>query len=429
MTSVPPSGPGGSARAPGAGPLAGRTIALAVTGSIAAYKSVEVARLLVKGGARVVPLMTASAARFVGPVTLSGICGEAVAGDMWDPAFSGELHVAIAQRADAIAIVPATADVLARLAEGRADDLVTALVLCARDVPVIAAPAMHPRMWAHPATQRNVAELARRTGRGRIQLVGPVDGPVASGESGLGRMSEPEVIVGAIARALEARRDLAGVRIVVTAGPTLEDLDPVRFLGNRSSGKMGFAIAERAAARGAEVVLVAGPVALPTPPGVRRVDVRGALAMQRALEEALGADLDGADVLVMAAAVADYRPAETSAVKLKKEGEVASIALVRNPDLLAGIGAARGAKRRPVLVGFALETKTGDDLVAYARGKLQAKKCDFVVANEAKTALGTEENRATIVSATGADPFDAMDKGALGDLILDRAREWLGAPG
>jgi phosphopantothenoylcysteine decarboxylase/phosphopantothenate--cysteine ligase len=190
---------------------------------------------------------------------------------------------------------------------------------------------------------------------------------------------------------------------------------------------MGFAIAERAAARGASVVLIAGPVSLPTPAAVTRVDVRGALEMQRALADALGADLTGADVLVMAAAVADYRPKETSAAKLKKEGESASIALVRNPDLLAEIGAARGGKRRPVLVGFALETKTGEGLVSYARGKLQAKQCDFVVANEASVALGTEENRATIVTATGADAFGAMDKAALGDVILDRARAWLGS--
>jgi phosphopantothenoylcysteine decarboxylase/phosphopantothenate--cysteine ligase len=407
--------------------LAGRTVALAVTGSIAAYKSVEVARLLVKAGAKVIPVMTASAARFVGPVTLAGICGEAPLRDMWDPAFSGELHVEIAKRADAIAIVPATADILARLAEGRADDLVSALVLCARDVPVIAAPAMHPRMWSHPATQRNVAELGRRTGRGRVQLVGPVDGPVASGESGLGRMSEPEAIARAIATALGGARDLNGVRVVVTAGPTLEDLDPVRFLGNRSSGKMGFAIAERAAARGASVVLVAGPVSLSTPAGVKRVDVRGALEMQRALADALGPDLAGADALVMSAAVADYRPAQTSATKLKKEGESASIALVRNPDLLAEIGAARGGKRRPVLVGFALETKSGVDLIEYARGKLRAKKCDFVVANEAAVALGTEANRATLVTEADERAFRAMEKGALGDVILDRVREWLDA--
>ena len=403
-------------------PLAGRTIALAVTGSIAAYKSVEVARLLIKAGARVIPMMTASGAKFVGPVTLSGICGEAVAIDMWDPAFSGELHVSIADRADAIVIVPATADLLARLASGRADDLVTALVLCARDVPVLAAPAMHPRMWSHPATQRSVDALAQQK---RVTLVGPAFGLVASGDRGLGRMSEPAEIV----RALEASfgpRDLEGRRIVVTAGPTLEDLDPVRFLGNRSSGKMGFAIAERAAARGAEVTLVAGPVDRTTPNGVTRIDVRGALAMQAAINEVAGDDLAKIDALVMAAAVADYRPAETSATKIKKEGETSSIALVRNPDLLAAIGASRKGAH-PVLVGFALETKTGQELVDYARGKLVAKKVDFVVANEASTALQGDDNRATIVRADGADVLPHMSKHALADVILDRIRAALAA--
>ena len=398
-------------------PLAGRTIALAVTGSIAAYKSVEVARLCIKAGARVLPLMTASGAKFVGPVTLSGICGEAVATDMWDPAFSGELHVSIADRADAIVIVPATADLLARLASGRAEDLVTALVLCARDVPVIAAPAMHPRMWSHPSTRANVATIAAH---GRVTLVGPVDGAVASGDRGVGRMSEPADIVRALEAALLPRvRDLDGLRVLVTAGPTLEDLDPVRFLGNRSSGKMGFAIAERAAARGANVVLVAGPVERPTPRGVTRVDVRGALAMQRAIHEAAGDDLAKIDVLVMAAAVADYRPAEASATKIKKEGETSSIALVRNPDLLAAIGASRQGAH-PVLVGFALETKSGQGLVDYARGKLAAKKVDFVVANEASTALQGDDNRATLVSATEAEVLPKMSKQDLADLILDR---------
>jgi phosphopantothenoylcysteine decarboxylase/phosphopantothenate--cysteine ligase len=398
--------------------LRGRTVALVVTGSIAAYKSAIVARLLVQAGARVVPVMTASAARFLGPVTLSGICGEAVASDMWDPAFSGEMHVAIADRADAIAIAPATADLLARLASGRGDDLATALVLCARaETPVLVAPAMHPRMWSHPATQANVTTLARQ---GRVRLVGPVVGPVASGDVGLGRMSEPEEIAQAIAASL-APRDLDGVRVVVTAGPTYEDLDPVRFLGNRSSGKMGFAIAERAAARGGRVVLVAGPVERATPAGVTRVDVRGAVAMQAALRDALGPDLSRADVLVMSAAVADYRPATMSATKLKKQGDHESIALVKNPDLLAEIGAVRAASQaaRPILVGFALET---GDVVGYARGKLATKRCDFVVANEAHEALGTDDNRATIVSANGAEPLPSMTKHALADAILDRVK-------
>jgi phosphopantothenoylcysteine decarboxylase/phosphopantothenate--cysteine ligase len=240
----------------------------------------------------------------------------------------------------------------------------------------------------------------------------------------MGRMAEPQAIVDAL-DALLSPRDLEGVRVVVSAGPTLEDLDPVRFLGNRSSGKMGFAVAERAAARGARVTLVAGPVSLPTPRGVARVDVRGALAMQAALATALGPDLSSADAVVMAAAVADYRPAETSETKLKKEGETASLALVRNPDLLAEIGAARGERPAPVLVGFALETQRGEGLVAYARAKLASKRCDFIVANEARDALGGDDNRATIVTTSGATPTGPMTKRALADAILDRVKDAL----
>jgi phosphopantothenoylcysteine decarboxylase/phosphopantothenate--cysteine ligase len=401
------------------GPLSGRTIALGVTGSIAAYKAVELARLLVKAGARVLPVMTASAARFVGPVTLAGITGEAVATDMWDASFAGEMHVRLAERADLVAIVPATADVLARLAHGRADDLLTALALCARG-PVLVAPAMHPRMWEHPATQRNVGDLAAQK---RVMLVGPVSGEVASGDVGLGRMAEPDAIAAAITTALSSR-DLAGVRVVVTAGPTLEDIDPVRFLGNRSSGKMGFAVAERAAARGAEVTLVAGPVTLPTPHGVRRVDVRGAVTMRQALWQAMGLDLSRADVLVMAAAVADHRPAETSASKLKKSDERVALELVRNPDLLAEVGAARAGKR-PVLVGFAVETERGEALAAYARRKLKEKRVDLVVANEAGDSFGRDDNRAVLVGSPGEQDLPSMSKLSLADVLLDRVRSLL----
>lgn len=397
--------------------LAGRTVALAVTGSIAAYKAVEVARLCIKAGARVLPLMTSSATRFVGPVTLAGICGEPVATDMWDPSYPGEMHVAIASRADVIAIVPATADLLARLAEGRADDLLTATVLCAR-TPVLAAPAMHPRMWAHPATRRNVEELARL---GRVSLVGPVHGEVASGESGIGRMEEPAAIVEAIARAL-GPRDLAGKRVVVTAGPTHEAIDPVRFLGNRSSGRMGFAIAARAAARGAAVTLVAGPVSLPTPAGVVRRDVVSADEMGAALAGVLGEDLGGADALVMAAAVADFKAAAPSAEKIKKGAAATQIALARNPDLIADIGARRSAARRarPVLVAFALETGEDAAVVAYAEKKRVEKSVDLVVANAAHESLGRETNRVALVEAGGAGPFVSATKDALADLILDR---------
>ena len=390
------------------------TIVLAVSGSIAAYKAVEVARLLKKNGARVLPLLTRAAKEFVGPQTFSGITGEPVAEDMFDPAFAGEKHVDLGRKADLILIVPATADLLARLAAGRADDLLTALVLCA-SCPIVAAPAMHPRMWSHPATARNVAAIV---GDGRVTFIGPVDGEVASGERGLGRMAEPEEIVRAALAHLETR-DLQGLHIVVTAGPTVEDLDPVRYLGNRSTGKMGFALAERAASRGAKVTLVAGPVSLGTPRGVERVDVRGALDMKGALWAALGTNLERADALIMSAAVADYRPAETSTTKRKRSAEPLELKLIPNPDLLAEVGAARTGKK-PVLVGFAVETGDDEAIVNYARGKLEKKRVDMVVANRADEAFGRDDNRATIVTHEGAEPLGVLTKRALSDRILDR---------
>jgi phosphopantothenoylcysteine decarboxylase/phosphopantothenate--cysteine ligase len=402
--------------------LAGRTLALCLTGGIAAFKAVALARLLIQAGAKVQPVMTRSAERFVGKVTLSGLCARPVLDDMWDPKFAGEVHVTVADESDAIVIAPTTADLIARLAQGRADDLVAALGLVARG-PIVLAPAMHPRMWAHPATQRNVATLRAD---GRVTIVGPVVGPVANGEVGLGRMSEPEQICAAIVEVLAASRargdlgDLAGKHVVVTAGPTVEDLDPVRFLGNRSTGKMGFAVAEAAAARGARVTLVAGPVSLPTPRGATRVDVRSALDMQRALDDALGPALDGADALVMAAAVADYRPAAYEAEKTKKPqggkaGDRLTIELVRNPDLLAELGARR-AGARPTLVGFAVETQ---DLEGYARRKLREKKVDLVVGNLAAHGFGGDDDEVLFVTETDATPLRAS-KRKIADALLDR---------
>jgi phosphopantothenoylcysteine decarboxylase/phosphopantothenate--cysteine ligase len=425
-------------------PLEGRTIALCVTGSIAAYKAVLVARLLVQAGATVVPVMTASATKFVGPATLAGICGASVKLDMFDGS-PGEVHVELGALADAVLVVPATADVIARFAEGRADDLVTALVLCAKGA-VLAAPAMHPRMWEHPAIRRNVEELRRL---GRVTLVGPVEGVVASGESGMGRMAEPEAIVEALGAALGAGRgagtsggvsasegarvgaraglgvqDLVGVKILVTAGPTMEDLDPVRFVGNRSSGKMGFAVAERAVARGARVALITGPVSLATPRGASRIDVRSAAEMEKALAFILGNDLTGVDAVVMSAAVADYRPRVTSPTKLKRSSEPLQIELVPNPDLLAGIGARRVGPR-PVLVGFALETEKDEALALLARAKLKKKKVDLVVANEAGEALSRDDNRATLVTESDAEALGVLPKANLADRILDRVKELL----
>jgi len=388
--------------------LFGRTVALCVAGGIAAYKAVVVARLLVQRGAKVQPIMTASGARFVGKVTLSGICGRGVLDDMWDPRFAGEAHVSIADESDAIAIVPCTADLLARIAQGRADDLVGALALVARS-PIVVAPAMHPRMWAHPSTKRNVETIARD---GRVTLVGPVHGEVANGAVGMGRMAEPDAIVDAIVRALtDGKRDLVGRHVVVSAGPTVEDLDPVRFLGNRSTGRMGFACAAAASDRGARVTLVTGPTHLDTPIGATRVDVRGALEMQRAIDDAMA----DADVLIMAAAVADYRPAAQSEQKTKKSGDTMTLELVKNPDILAEIGRRRGAAKRPVLVGFAVET---DDLAGYARKKRVEKKVDFVVANLAAHGFGGDSDEVILVDEKGERAMSGSKRG-IADAILD----------
>jgi phosphopantothenoylcysteine decarboxylase/phosphopantothenate--cysteine ligase len=396
------------------GRLRGKRLTLGVTGSIAAFKAVAVARLLVKEGARVRVVLTAGATRFVGASTFSGVTGEPALTDMFDETTGGERHVALAAESDLFLVVPATADAIARFASGRADDLLTATALCAQ-CPVLVAPAMHPSMWTHPATARNVATL---TADGRVALVGPVHGEVASGDLGEGRMAEPEDIVARVVAAL-LEHDFEGRHLVVTAGPTVEDIDPVRFVGNRSSGKMGFALAECARSRGARVTLIAGPVSLPTPSGVTRVDVRSALQMQAATEAALGSALEAADALLMCAAVSDYRAKSESSSKLKRGKKSAlSIELVQNPDILAEIGHARRGVR-PVLVGFALETGTDRDIVSYARGKLQAKRVDIVVANHAAESMGREDNRVLLVSRELVDALPALPKRAVAGRILD----------
>jgi phosphopantothenoylcysteine decarboxylase / phosphopantothenate---cysteine ligase len=414
--SHPPSRPPSAPPPERGGRLSGRRITLCVTGSIAAYKAALVARLLLQDGAEVQTVFTTSAARFMGEATFSGLTGKRVLSQMFDPAWPGEPHVELAQQSDLVLIVPATADVLSRIASGRADDLVTATVLCAR-CPVMVVPAMHPSMWSHPTTQRNVARLESDA---RVERVGPVYGEVASGERGVGRMAEPEEVIFAIVRRLTLG-DLAGRHVVVTAGPTAEDLDPVRFLTNRSSGKMGFAIAERAAARGARVTLIAGPVALATPYGVTRVDVRSAVAMRGAVWQALGPDLTHADALIMAAAVGDYRFSETHATKLKRGSARQQLELVQNPDILAEVGEAR-KQREPVLIGFAVETENEQALIASAKKKLAKKRVDVVVANLASDAFGKDENRALVVEAGHEQSIGLASKFELADRILD----WLG---
>jgi phosphopantothenoylcysteine decarboxylase/phosphopantothenate--cysteine ligase len=344
--------------------------------------------------------MTPAATRFLGEETLAGLTGRRVLSSMFGQ--GGEPHVELATQSDLIVVAPATADLLSRAAQGGASDLVSATLLCARG-PVLLAPAMHPRMWAHPATQANVERIARVPG---WKIIGPAAGEVASGEHGVGRLVEPEDLLTAVLEALaavgssdvRAPSDLRGKRVVITAGPTVEDLDPVRSLTNRSSGKMGFALATSAAARGAAVHLIAGPVSLATPPGVERSDVRSALDMQRELALALGPTLAGADALVMCAAVADYRPSQQHTSKLKRGAGSLTLELVPNPDLLAELGAARRGPK-PLLVGFAVESLQGDALVAAARGKLANKRVDAIVANYSVDALGTDDTRAVLVTA------------------------------
>jgi phosphopantothenoylcysteine decarboxylase/phosphopantothenate--cysteine ligase len=390
--------------------LQGRAIVVGVGGGIAAYKAVVLVRELQRLGAEVRVVMTPASTRFVGPITFAGITGRPPVVDLWDPTYAGEVHVELGAWADAVVIAPATMNLLARAAAGFADDTVLATVACARG-PVFYAPAMHSRMWGRASTQRAVAELSRAG----AFILGPVEGELASREHGEGRMLEPDALAQAVAAHLHGAETLAGTRILVTAGPTVEDIDPVRYLGNRSSGRMGYALASRAAARGATVTLVSGPVSLPAPRGVDVIAVRSALEMQAAVRE----HAPMSDAIIMAAAVADYRPRSTADHKLKKTDGPLQLELVRNPDILAELGAAResAGSGTPVLVGFAVET---GDLVAYARDKLTRKKCDLVVANEASVAFGGDDNRATLVTATETEALPPMKKLALADQILDR---------
>lgn len=394
--------------------IVGRRITLCITGSVAAYKAAHIVRLLLSENAIVDVVMTQAAREFVGPATFTGLTGRPVFGEMFGPALVGEPHVTLGKESDLVLVAPATADTLARLASGRSDDLCSALALAA-GCPLVVAPAMHPSMWSHPATQRNVETLIAD---GRVAFVGPVEGEVASGDHGVGRMADPEVIVAEVMGRL-ARATLRGRHLVITAGPTAEDIDPVRYIGNRSSGKMGFAIAERAAMRGAAVTLIAGPVSLPTPAGVERVDVRSATAMRTALWNVLGADLSGADALVMAAAVADFRPRTPSPDKLHRSGEGLVLDLVPNPDLLAEVGHARHGDR-PLLVGFALETVPDEKAVANARAKLMSKRVDLVVANRADESIGRDDIRALFVGVRSCEVIERTSKRIAADRLLDR---------
>jgi phosphopantothenoylcysteine decarboxylase/phosphopantothenate--cysteine ligase len=391
-----------------ASPLAGSRVLLGVTGGIAAYKSAYLARLLRERGANVQVVMTPAATRFVGPDTFSALTGNPVHSDIFERT-DVVLHVRLAREAEVAVIAPATANLLAKLTWGIADDLLTSTLL-EFDGPLVVAPAMHSGMHAHPATRGNLETLRER---GVVQ-VGPVVGPLAAGDEGMGRMAEPEVIVLAIEDALSAGRDLSGRRILVTAGPTHEPIDAVRFLGNRSSGKMGWAIAEEAQRRGAAVTLVSGPTHLPDPSGIDVVRVETAEEMR----DAVLARFDETDAVVKAAAVADFRPKEQVEGKIKKEGGTPDIHLEPTPDILRELGERKGDT---VLVGFAAET---EDLEDAGRQKLREKHLDLIVVNQVGspgTGFDSETNRAMILSAGGEDlPLREWTKRDLASAICDR---------
>jgi phosphopantothenoylcysteine decarboxylase/phosphopantothenate--cysteine ligase len=396
--------------------LAGRRILLCVCGGIAAYKSVELVRRLREVGAEVQVAMTENAQRFIGAASLQAVSGVPVRGSLWDEAAEAAMgHIELARWANLVLVAPATADVLARLAHGLADDLVSTLCL-ATTAPIAVAPSMNNRMWLHPATQANVATLRARG----VEVIGPESGAQACGEIGPGRFSEPPTIVDALAASLATGPDLTGCRILISAGPTYEDLDPVRFIGNRSSGKMGFAIAASAARRGAQVVLVAGPVSLPTPSGVRRINVRSAAEMHDAVLGALPAD-----VYIGAAAVADYTPQDVAPEKIKKSispdgNQTLVVELVRTRDVLADVAA--HAQRPRVVVGFAAETH---DVEHYARDKLVRKRLDMIAANQvgcAGSGFESDDNALTVIDAEQVHPLGSAPKTVLADALLDLIR-------
>ncbi|GBD09687.1 Coenzyme A biosynthesis bifunctional protein CoaBC [Candidatus Thermoflexus japonica] len=390
-----------------------RRVILGVTGGIAAYKAADLASKLTQAGAQVDVVMTAAATRFVAPLTFHALTGRPVWTDLWTPAAGTAIpHVALGEAAELVVIAPATADFIARMAHGLADDLLSALCLSTR-APILIAPAMDVGMWANPVTRENVERLRARG----VEIAGPAYGRMASGLEGWGRMVEPMELLGHIRRILGRKGPLAGRRVVVTAGPTYESIDPVRFIGNRSSGKQGFALAQAALDRGAEVVLIAGPVTLETPVGARRIDVGTAAEMA----EAVWRECAEADVLLMAAAVADYRPAQMQPLKIRK-GAALTLELVATVDILEGVAARRLERGKPrVVVGFAAET---GDLLEKARAKLQAKGLDLIVANdvtEPGAGFAVETNRVTLIDTRGhVEPLPLMSKAAVAEAVLDR---------
>jgi len=389
----------------------GCKVLLGVSGGIAAYKSADLVRRLRAAGCQVRVVLTAAAEQFVSATTFQALSGEAVRSSLWDHAAEAAMgHIELARWADCILIAPASADRMAKLAHGFADDLLGTLVL-ASAAPLVLAPAMNQQMWAHPATVHNLAVLKQRGAR----VIGPESGAQACGDIGPGRMSEPETIV----RSLFQPGRWHGQRVVITAGPTFEDLDPVRFIGNRSSGRMGYAIACAAAKAGAQTILISGPTALPVPLGVQRIAVRSALQMLAAASE----HAPGAGLFVATAAVADYRPLAVAAQKIKRCSAHLHLELVPNPDIVAQI--AKSANRPRFVLGFAAET---EQLESHARGKLARKNLDAVAANRVddERAFDREDNELLLIDAQGSQLFARMPKTQLATELLDAIADRMG---
>jgi phosphopantothenoylcysteine decarboxylase/phosphopantothenate--cysteine ligase len=390
-------------------------ITLGVTGGVAAYKAAELVRLLQQDGFTVQVVMTRGAREFVTPLTFAALSGQKVITDLFEKSSAGEAnvesaieHIAVAQRTDLLLVAPATADILAKFARGIADDFLTTLYL-ASTAPVVVAPAMNVNMWNHAATQESVETLRARG----VNVVNPDEGYLACGMTGAGRLAGQQEIIATVRKILHAHKDLQGETIVITAGPTREDLDPVRYITNRSSGKMGYAVAEAAARRGARVILLSGPVNLDTPPGVERVDVRTAKEMHRAVIERV----PDCSIAIFAAAVADYRPVEMAGEKIKRNKEVISLMLEPTPDILASVASSKG---QVIVVGFAAET---DHVAENARKKLVAKNADLIVANDV-TAEGAgfdhDTNIVTLFSRDGRDlALPKLSKSEVAQRVLD----------
>lgn len=387
--------------------LTGKTVVLGITGSIAAYKAAELASRLTQAGARVEVVMSESATRFVNPLTFRSLTGQPVVTSMWEinSEFSVE-HVALAEAADIMVIAPATADIIARLAVGIADDMISCTVLATK-APVILAPAMNVNMLQNPATQHNLAELKARG----FTIVEPDCGRLASGNIGEGRLAKTEKIIAAIKQILNKGNDLARKHIVVTAGGTQEPIDPARHIGNRASGKMGYALAEAARDRGATVSLISAPTLLPGPAGITVIPVRTAAEMKKAVDKSAAQ----ADALIMAAAVSDYRPKKIAKAKIKKESPSLSLELIRTPDILSQV------KGNFLKVGFAAESES---VIANARQKLVKKQLDLIVANDitdAGSGFGADTNKVTIIDKQGnKEALPLLSKREVADRILDR---------